>query len=61
MEVSDLTAGVLVFAGHTVGFQPEYSEFTMALNCSRISWGKITGFLGRPVIMGFLLFFSYTP
>jgi signal transduction histidine kinase len=22
----------------------------MALNCSRISWGKITGFLGRPVI-----------
>jgi hypothetical protein len=25
MEVSDLTAGVSVFAGHTVGFQPEYS------------------------------------
>jgi hypothetical protein len=25
MEVSDLTAGVSVFAGHTVGFQSEYS------------------------------------
>jgi hypothetical protein len=25
MEMSDLTVGVSVFAGHTVGFQPEYS------------------------------------
>ena len=30
MEVSDLTAGVSVFAGHTVGFQPEYSTDYMA-------------------------------
>jgi RNA polymerase primary sigma factor len=28
MEVSDLAAGVSVFAGHTVGFQPEYSIVT---------------------------------
>jgi hypothetical protein len=42
-------------------FIPDDQTLTMALNCSRISWGKITGFLGRPVIMGFLLFFSYTP
>ena len=25
MEMSDLTVGVSVFAGHTVGFQSEYS------------------------------------
>jgi len=31
MEVSDLTAGVLVFAGHTVGFQPEYSPANVRL------------------------------
>src|SRR5208283_1821767 len=36
-------------------------EFAMAPNCSRISWGKITGFLGRPVIMGFLLFYLLYP
>jgi len=29
--VSDLTAGVSVFAGHTVGFQPEYSHTTCAI------------------------------
>jgi len=32
MEVSDLTAGVSVFAGHTIGFQPEYSPAAVRRN-----------------------------
>jgi len=35
MEVSDLTAGVSVFAGHTVGFQSEYSDKALSERPSR--------------------------
>jgi hypothetical protein len=35
-------------------------EFTMALNCSCSPLDNVTGFLGRPVIMGFAPFYEIT-